>query len=191
MKRKWTVTALGAAVSLLAMGSQAALASGNGYAHGRGGAVYDYAKVESVQPNVRYVTVRRPVEECWEETRHYTVERRPPGSAAGTLVGAVIGGVIGHQFGSGRGNDAATVAGTLIGAAVGNDRAKRRAGYSYETTRYERPVQRCRTSYASHQEERVDSYHVVYSYKGQRYATDMPYDPGKRLRIRVDVRPAP
>lgn len=187
----WNAAACGAAALLLALASDAAMAAGNGHAYGRHKAVYDYARVLSVEPNVRYVTVREPVEECWEETRHYTVAHRPPGSAAGTLVGAVVGGVIGHQFGSGRGNDAATVAGTLIGAAVGNEQARRAAGYDYETTRYARPVRRCQTSYRSYQEERIDGYHVIYEYRGRKYATDMPFDPGNRMRIRVDVRPAP
>ncbi len=187
----WNVAAGGAAALLLVLTSGAALADGNGRGYGRHKAVYDYARVLNVEPNVRHVTVRKPVEECWEETQHYTVRERPPGSAAGTLVGAVVGGVIGHQFGSGRGNDAATVAGTLIGAAVGNDHARRSAGYAYETTRYARPVRRCRTSYRSYQEERIDGYHVIYEYRGRKYATDMPFDPGNRLRIRVDVRPAP
>lgn len=154
-----------------------------------GGPVYDYARVLSAQPNIRYVTVTTPVRECWEETRYVTVDERPPGSFAGTLVGAVIGGVVGHQFGSGRGNDAATVAGTLIGAAIGNDAAGRRHGY--QTTEYAEPVRRCETQYRSHQEERIDSYRVIYEYHGRKYATDTPYDPGDRIRIRVDVRPAP
>ncbi len=168
-----------AAVLIFANGGALA----DGYA--RPGAVYDYAKVVSVTPNVRYVTVRAPVRECWEETRHYTVERHPHHNVAGTLVGAVLGGVIGHQFGSGRGNDAATVAGVLAGAAIGSDSGPR------VQESYTRPVQRCETRYTSHQEERIDSYRVIYRYKGQKYATDTPFDPGKRLRIRVDVRPAP
>lgn len=194
-RKRWTMTwnaaAAGAAALLFAFAGEAALADGKGYAYGRQKAVYDYARVLSVEPNVRYVTVREPVEECWEETRHYTVTERPRGSAAGTLVGAIVGGVIGHQFGSGRGNDAATVAGTLIGAAVGNDHARRSAGYAYETTHYSRPVRRCQTTYRSHQEERIDGYHVIYEYHGRKYATDTPFDPGNRLRIRVDVRPVP
>lgn len=153
-----------------------------------GGPAYDYARVLSAQPNIRYVTVTAPVRECWEETRYVTVDHGRPGSFAGTLVGAVIGGVVGHQFGSGRGNDAATVAGTLIGAAIGNDAASRR--HAYETTEYAQPVRRCETKYRSHEEERIDSYRVTYEYHGRKYATDMPYDPGERIRIRVDVRPA-
>jgi uncharacterized protein YcfJ len=189
MNRKfWIVTAPAAVAVTLALAAGPATAE-HGYAYGRDRAVYDYAQVLSVEPNLRYVTVTTPVRECWEETRHYTVEHRPAGSAAGTLVGAIIGGVVGHQFGSGRGNDAATVAGTLVGAAIGNDSARRSAPY-HGTTRYERPVQRCETRYSSHEEQRIDSYRVIYSYHGRKYATDTPYDPGDRIRIRVDVRPA-
>jgi uncharacterized protein YcfJ len=185
MNRKLWIATASAAVVLAA--GPASADDDHGYR--RHGAIYDYARVLSVQPNVRYVTVQTPVRECWEETRSYTVDRRPHGGAAGAVLGAVIGGVVGHQFGSGSGNDAATVAGTLLGAAIGSD-AARRSPY-YETTRYERPVQRCETRYTSHQEERVDSYRVIYTYHGRKYATDTPFDPGDRLRIRVDVRPVP
>jgi uncharacterized protein YcfJ len=153
-------------------------------------ALYDYARVISARPIVRYLTVRTPVQECWEDTQYYTTRHAAPGVAGGTLVGAIIGGVVGHQFGSGSGNDAATVAGSLIGAAIGHDAARRRAGGAYTTVEHATPVRRCETRYRSHREERVDGYDVVYRYKGQTYATRMPYDPGKKLRIRVDIRPA-
>lgn len=151
---------------------------------------YDYARVISSEPIVRYVTVKTPVRECWQDTEYYTVDRPVPGSGASTFVGALVGGVIGHQFGSGRGNDAATVAGTLIGAAIGNESAKRRYGAPYETVEYSRPVTRCETRLTSHREERIDGYRVVYRYHGQKYETRMPYDPGREIRIRVDIRPA-
>lgn len=178
-----------AAVAAFAAAVLAVPANAAGNAYGRQGVVYDYARVVSAEPNIRYVTVTTPVRECWEETRYYTVENRPAGSFAGTLMGAVIGGVVGHQFGSGRGNDAATVAGTLIGAAIGDSSS--RARRVEETTEYARPVRRCETQYQSHEEERIDGYRVIYEYHGQKYATDTPYDPGDRIRIRVDVRPAP
>ncbi len=154
----------------------------------RGGAVYDYAQVIDVRPVVRIVTVTTPERECWEEQREYTVRRPSAGVAGSTLFGAIVGGVIGHQFGSGSGNDAATAAGALIGAAVGSDSARRR-GADYEDV-YTRPVRRCQTNYSSREEERIDGYDVTYRYHGQKYRTRMPYDPGARLRIRVDVRPA-
>lgn len=154
----------------------------------RSGARYDYAKVISAEPVLRYVTVSTPVRECWDDVEYYTDHRYSRGTGASTLFGALIGGVIGHQFGSGRGNDAATVAGSLIGAAVGHNSARRRAGYA--TVQYSRPVERCKTVIRKRREERIDGYDVVYKYKGQRYSTRMPYDPGRELRVRVDVRPA-
>jgi len=152
-------------------------------------AMYDYAKVISSQPIIDYVTVKTPVRECWEEMQYYTVDRRARYGGGATLVGAIIGGVIGHQVGSGRGNDAATVAGSLIGAAIGNDASRRRyAGYGEE--RIAKPVERCETRFQAHQEERIDGYRVTYRYHGQKYSTVMPYDPGQKIRVRVDVRPA-
>lgn len=145
-------------------------------------AVYDYAKVVSSRPVVRYVTVRTPLRECWQDTRYYSAYEPRPGSAGKTLAGAIIGGVIGHQFGSGRGNDAATIAGTMIGAAVGHGPVSR--------VEYSRPVERCETRYRSQQQQRIDGYDVVYRYNGQQYATRMPYDPGKKIKVRVDIRPA-
>lgn len=154
----------------------------------RHGAQYDYARVISSQPIKRYVTVRVPVRECREETRYYEVSRASPATGVATIFGAVVGGVVGHQFGSGRGNDAATVAGSLIGAAVGNNAARR--AHAYETVTYAEPVQHCRTAVREQREERIEGYHVVYKYRGQTYATRMPYDPGRELRVLVDVRPA-
>lgn len=183
MKAK-KLTAYLTAASLLFAASSSVLADPGRGTHK---AKFDYAKVISAEPIVRYVTVKTPQRECWEETVTRVEHRGSPGNPAGTLVGAVIGGVVGHQFGSGRGNDAATVAGTLIGAAVGNNASKRAPR---ETVRYEEPVRRCETTIVEREEERIDGYRVVYRYQGQRYATRMPYDPGDKLRVRVDVRPA-
>jgi uncharacterized protein YcfJ len=133
--------------------------------------------------------VTTPVQECWDDVEYYSSDRRPPGVGGSTLVGAIVGGVIGHQFGSGRGNDAATAVGSIVGAAIGNSAAVR-ANANYRPTEYSRPIRRCETRYQSREEQRIDGYRVVYSYNGRKYATDMPYDPGKRLRIRVDIQPA-
>lgn len=161
--------------------------SSGGYANRHAGAQYAYARVLSVQPIVRKVKVKRPVRQCYRDVEYYSVDRPARGTGANTLVGAIVGGVVGHQFGSGRGNDAATVAGTLIGAAIANDAAQRR--YGYETVEHARPVERCKTKIKKIREERIDGYHVVYRFNGQKYATRMPYDPGREIRVRVDVRP--
>lgn len=170
MNSKRTIAALATAASLLAASA------------GANAAVYDYAKVISSKPVVRYVNVRTPVQECWTETQYYTTyepRHREPGR---TIAGAVIGGVIGHQFGSGRGNDAATVAGTMLGAAI--------ARGPVERVEYSRPVERCETRYRNQREQRIDGYDVVYRYNGQKFSTRMPYDPGNRIKVRVDIRPA-
>ena len=180
MNSKPKLAALASAAMLL--GTSAAFA-GDDYAS------YDYAQVISSQPMIKYVTVKTPVRECWEETEYYTVNSNAGGKAGGTIFGALIGSVIGHQFGSGSGNDAATVAGGLIGAAIGNNTAKSRQG-QYATEQHSRPVERCKTSYREHREERIDGYRVTYRYHGQKYMTEMPYDPGRKLRVRVDIRPA-
>ena len=181
------ITALVAAVMLL--GVSATAFADHDYRVARNGkAMYDYANVISSEPIIDYVTVTTPVRQCWEEMEYYTVDRGYHRTRGGTLVGAVLGGVIGHQFGSGRGNDAATVAGTLIGAAIGSENARRRNGDNVEQVA--RPVERCSTTYEKHREERIDGYRVTYRYHGQKYMTQMPYDPGKKIRVRVDVRPA-
>jgi uncharacterized protein YcfJ len=186
MNTKRAIAGLAAAAVLLGV-SSGVFADG----HGRhSGAMYDYAKVLSSQPVIHYVTVRRPVQECWQETQNYTEYRRAPGEGGATLLGAIVGGVIGHQFGGGSGKHAATAVGSIVGATIGNDVAHRRAGPNYGHTQVSRPVRRCETRYRDHREERIDGYDVVYRYRGQKYSTRMPYDPGPKMKIRVDIRPA-
>lgn len=185
--KSWLSTVSGLAITSLVLVAGSANASDYAYSKGRNNAVYDYAKVLSVTPAIRYVTVTSPVKECWDDVERYSVRDRDPGRAGKTLFGAIVGGVIGHQFGSGSGNDVATIAGSLIGASIANDSSR---GRGYSTTEYSRPVRRCETNYQSHQEERIEGYDVIYSYHGRKYATRTPFDPGNKLKIRVDVRPA-
>lgn len=174
----------------LLLGATAAHAEHNDGQSRNSRAQYDYARVLSARPIIRHVTVTTPVRECWQETQYYTVNRNYGRNGPGTLLGAVIGGVIGHQVGSGRGNDAATIAGALIGAAVGNDASRQGRNEQHGSERHSRPVERCETQYRERREERIDGYNVTYRYNGQKYRTEMPYDPGERIRVRVDVRPA-
>jgi uncharacterized protein YcfJ len=159
---------------------------------------YDYARVVDVQPLVTRVRVTTPQRECWDEVRYdhrgydnggYGNGPLPRSSAGGAVLGAVIGGVLGHQIGSGRGRDAATAAGVVIGAAVGSKQAERRGRYAAVPPR-EYPVQRCETRYRESWEERTDGYRVTYVYNGRRQVTELPYRPGDRIRVRVDVSPA-
>lgn len=155
--------------------------------------VYDYAKVVDVQPLTRRVRVSSPQRECWDETRYDERDSGPPRArdAAGpTLLGAVIGAAIGNQIGHGDGRRAATAAGAIIGAGIGNAQAGRRNGYDQPPPPRAYTVQRCETRYREDVEERIDGYRVTYVYHGRRGVTELPYRPGDRIRVRVDVSPA-
>jgi uncharacterized protein YcfJ len=79
----------------------------------------------------------------------------------------------------------------VIGAAIGRDQAeKRNAQYGSVGPTREYTVERCETRYREEWQERVDGYRVTYIYNGRRQVTEMPYDPGDRIRVRVDVSPA-
>jgi uncharacterized protein YcfJ len=150
---------------------------------------YEYARVTDVDPIVRQVRVESPRRECWDEVREVRSARYRDSHSKGPMIlGGIIGGVVGHQIGSGRGNDVATVAGTLIGASIGHDAAARRPSHYSEPR--EEVVERCATRYEHDYEERIEGYRVTYQYHGREYTTRMPYDPGERLRVHVDVEPA-
>ncbi|MDH3631322.1 MAG: glycine zipper 2TM domain-containing protein [Gammaproteobacteria bacterium] len=148
--------------------------------------LFEYAKVVDVRPIYREVQVSRPVRECWEEPVYHTRDHYPK-SAGGMLAGGLIGGIVGHQFGKGRGNKVATAVGTLIGAQIGHDAVN---GHSqqHDTTvvGYE---EHCKTRHQVSYEEVVDAYDVTYKYRGRKYHVEMPYDPGKRIKMRIQITP--
>ncbi|HEV7607410.1 MAG TPA: glycine zipper 2TM domain-containing protein [Steroidobacteraceae bacterium] len=166
---------------------------GDRHDDGDSAGAYEYARVVDVQPLTTRVRVSTPQRECWDENRYDGRGNGngplPRTSAGGAVLGAVIGGVLGHQIGHGRGRDAATAAGVVIGAAVGSKQAERRNGYDSAPSR-EYTVQRCETRYHDEWQERTDGYRVTYVYNGRRQVTELPYRPGDRIRVRVDVSPA-
>ncbi len=139
----------------------------------------DYARVIKVTPEYEEVNV--PRKEC---TSEYVPEREHRrGSLAGPLIGGIAGGVLGAQVGKGNGRIASSAAGAAIGAIVG-DRLSARGKDRY----YEREVTRCEL--VDHWETRLNGYRVVYRYRGHVQTAILPYDPGRRLRVRVAVEPA-
>jgi uncharacterized protein YcfJ len=158
----------------------------------------DSAPVTSVRPRMDRIPVNR--EECWSEQRRGYEDRRvtrqdtgaPIG--AGTVLGAVVGGVIGHQFGnSSGGRDRGTAAGAIVGGLVGNQIDRDNAGAPpsqyVETERRPvvREVERCRT--VQEVREVPVGYEVRYRYGPREFVTQMPFDPGRRVRVAVDIRP--
>jgi uncharacterized protein YcfJ len=162
-----------------------------------GNDAYDYARVVDVQPLVTRVRVSTPQRECWDETRTdngrygngYGNSPLPRSAAGGAVLGGIVGAVLGHQIGHGRGRDAATAVGAVVGAAVGSQQAQRRAAYASAPPQ-SYTVQRCETRYRDEWQERTDGYRVTYVYNGRRQVTELPYRPGDRIRVRVDVSPA-
>ncbi|MFO1399854.1 MAG: glycine zipper 2TM domain-containing protein [Steroidobacteraceae bacterium] len=155
---------------------------------------YDWAQVVDVDPIYRDVHVSVPRQECRTET-YEVPERgyRDDRAAAGPMIlGGLIGAVIGHQFGHGSGRNVGTAAGAVVGAAVGHDAAHRRAAGEYP--REERAVRTterevCRTRYEERLDREIDGYRVTYRYNGRDYRTQMAYEPGERIRVRVSVDP--
>jgi uncharacterized protein YcfJ len=201
-----TKVVTGLMASGLLLGGQAAVAGDHGHHYGhykkwRGAPAsdYDYARVVDVEPIVHRVRVSVPNRECWTETRYEDVsysERvqgapRPRGAAGSMILGGIIGAAIGNQIGSGDGRRAATVAGAVIGSAIGHDAADRRNGRYERVVTESRPyeAERCEVRYDERFEERIEGYHVTYVYNGITQTTRLPYDPGDRIRVRVDVHP--
>jgi uncharacterized protein YcfJ len=145
----------------------------------------DSAKVIDVEAVYRTVEISEPERDCWdEEVDHYAPRSK---SYTGTVLGGIIGGVVANSVsrGRGRGRDAATLAGTLLGGAIGHDLSHQRRGGHYTTT-YER---HCETTHHRRYEEQLVGYDVTYRYRGRVFTTFTKEHPGKRIPVRVDVRP--
>jgi uncharacterized protein YcfJ len=143
----------------------------------------DYAKVRNVEP--QYERVNTPRRECTSEWVNERSVRQEDRSYGGAVVGAIAGGLIGNQIGGGRGKEAATALGAVVGAMTGDRLDNRDRNVVVEES--PREVKRCRTVDDVH--TRITGYRVTYDYRGQRFTTFMPNDPGSELRVRVSVEP--
>ncbi|WP_424681245.1 glycine zipper 2TM domain-containing protein [Frateuria sp. YIM B11624] len=137
---------------------------------------YGWADVLRVSPVYATAGVERHHQECVDEPV-VVQEGHRPGSG---LLGAVVGGVLGSTVGKGDGRTAATVVGAVAGAAVGNAAGRRSA---YETT-----ATNCHDVVTVGEPE-ILGYDVEYRYHGDVYASRLSYDPGARMRVRIDVSP--
>ncbi len=186
MKKATTMIAI---AMLVLAGTASAGERGNGHKrHGFGPRhdLFDYARVVDARPIYRRVEVSTPVRECWDEPVYHS-DNGHGKSADGMLAGGIIGGIVGHHIARGKNQGVATAVGTLIGAKIGHDAVNRHRGHGEPTVvGYE---ERCKTSYRVDYEEVVDGYDVTYQYRGQRYQVVMPYDPGKRIKMRIQISP--
>lgn len=149
--------------------------------------IFETAPVVAANPIYQVVEVSTPQEQCWEEqieVEHYSNRKQ---SATPVLVSTVIGGAIGNAVGHNKTNKrVGTVLGALLGHSIGRDiiRQNDRPDYrEYET------VQRCKTVYQQHEEERLVGYQVTYLYNGAEYSVRTDSDPGDEIRVRVNLQP--
>ena len=157
----------------------------------------DRARVLSSRPVYERIPVTR--EECWNDRVRGYEERRVTRTdtgapiGAGTVLGAVVGGAIGRQFGdSNRGRNQGTAAGAIVGGIIGHQIESDNAGRPVERTEVERVpvernVERCRT--VEEVREATIGYDVRYEFAGREFTTRLPRDPGRFLRVRVQVEP--
>jgi uncharacterized protein YcfJ len=150
----------------------------------RGG--YDYARVLRVEPLVQRVRYSVPVEQCWTEQRVRGGYRGD--TAGGAIVGGAVGAMLGNTIGRGEGRRAATVGGAVVGAVIGSELARSDGRRDYREPRYQER-DRCRTRYEDRYDERIEGYRVTYEFNGRRQVTQLPYEPGRYLKVAVDVHP--
>ena len=180
----------------------------------QGEAYYDYARVIRVDPvldgSSRTTTYNG--QRCYETTTASRYERdgyygnpgyrndgyydpynRSPqyGSNTGrnvaTIVGGVAGAVLGSKIGGGSGSYAASAIGSMVGGMAGRTIYDRSVQPRRGQVTVCDPVVRgtpVRGSYGD-----GDLYDVTYEYGGRRYTSRMNYNPGDRVRVRVDVTP--
>lgn len=142
-------------------------------------AMYDSVKVTRSEPVYRMVTVRSPVEECWDEK--VPVYSGSDGTL-GAIIGGAAGGILGHQVGKGSGKTAATVGGAILGTIVGKNLAEG-DGNSRTSYRIER---RCKTRYIEKTENRLIGYKNYARYKGREIVKFSDH-PLNRIDITVNV----
>jgi uncharacterized protein YcfJ len=149
----------------------------------------EYARVLSSEPIYQTHAYSQPREQCWNEQVPVRASYEQPRSYTAPILGAIIGGAIGNALGHHEANrKVGTVAGAALGASVGRDISYRNSG-GYQPVAYT-DEQVCRTVADRAYREEVVGYRVRYRYHGHDYVTEMPYDPGPRLPVHIDVEPA-
>ena len=138
----------------------------------------DTAQVVSAMPI--YERFNDPKRDCWlETTTPQAAATQGDRSPAGAIIGGLAGGILGHQVGKGSGKDVATALGAITGAIVG-DRMQSNPGAT-------QTVERCRVT--DNWTQRLTGYSVTYRYAGREFSVVLPNDPGRSLRVNVQVSP--
>lgn len=147
----------------------------------------DYAPVTHVEPVYESREIVRPQEQCW--TEQVPVRSSATHSYTAPILGAIIGGALGNSLGHHDSNKkVGTVVGAALGGSIGRDIGNRNNN-GYQQAAY-RDEEMCRIVERSSYRDEIVAYRVSYRYHGRDYTTEMPYDPGARIPVRIDVEPA-
>ena len=187
--------------------SQGRYGDGNGY--------YDTARVVRVDPVfVRGNRVPASGQRCYTEQGTYadgygngTYRDDGYGGAYGdqraygtgsttgrnvaTVIGGVVGAALGSQVGGGSARYATAAIGSMVGGMAGRSVYERSHRPQVATVSVCDPVPAgAYGSYGTgYGDDRVDGYDVTYEYAGRTYVTRTQYNPGNRIRVRVNVQP--
>lgn len=194
----------------------APVANGNGV---NGSGYYDYARVIRVVPvtgavgypagypaNAERCTSRRdtyagdyygPDGRYYGNGDPYAGTQRNRGTEGGRtmagVLGTVIGAVVGSQVGGGSARYATAAIGSAVGGVAGRqvyENAHRNDGGGTVTVCDPVDSRQPYPSYpAGYPASGRGMYDVTYEYGGRTYIARTAYDPGDRIRVRVDVRP--
>jgi uncharacterized protein YcfJ len=142
---------------------------------------YQYGTVLSVKPIIEVVKEYQPTKVCYEQP---TVKSKSTSDSKGAqIVGGIVGAVIGSKLGR---KDSTKVLGATAGAIIGSSIGKEAAAASNKPT----SGIECRIENKLREFERQAGYRVVYLYQGEQFATELPYDPGNEIKLRVEIAPA-
>lgn len=147
-----------------------------------------WAKVKRVEPITRMIEQRIPEENCWYEDVEVDAYHSGSSSHTSTILGGIIGGAVGNAVGHKKKNKRiGTAVGALLGASIGSDIGHRHQP-RHPVTKY-RTEHRCEITDNLSYKEKVVGYDVWYRYRGETYKTRMDHNPGKRIKVRVIVKP--
>ncbi len=140
---------------------------------------YQYGTVLSAKPIIEVVKEYQPTKICFEQAKPIESNKDTTGAqVVGGIVGAVIGSKVGKKGGT---KVLGATAGAIIGSSIGKEAAA--------TSDTPAPGVKCKMENKLREFERHAGFRVVYLYQGEQFVTELPYDPGNELKLKVEVAP--
>ncbi len=133
----------------------------------------EFVRVSYSEPIYEYITIKKPIEECYQER----VTNNNNSIGLDTIIGATTGVIIGNQIGNGNGRVAAKIIGGLLGGKIANE--IRNSDVSYET-KYRT---KCVTRYEDKKRKRIiKAYKNYFTYDGVEY-TKVTKKPLEKIKV--------